>query len=396
MVAARRSRAVPDGAGELDRGVTWEVAEAGGGRVGADGEYTAPAAPGVYTVVAGSGIDRGIKGHAVVVVGDDPGTIDPTYDFTTSPVQPGAMLLTSDTGCIRGQLLNRDLELVSGVPMHLYRLTEAAGRAWEQGARLEFELPAGSSRQAGGNVLESHRATTVSTGYGHDLEPTNNYTFGTTPPGYYVITTEVVLPGGQRAEVVGTFGRVFVDEDTIVNVLADQSPTVDSAELRPGQTRTLGVYTAAVVRDDGPLPATGLARVHVVGLRTRFPAAEVAFDGGLVTLSVAVVDGLAGFTTTPVPTTVTITGPDGFAQTVALAEVALGATAFPAGDFAFPADWQFLTGTANVPANLTNATRVYTATVPATYGVAGAITESAATSVQALNQPADPPVVRGR
>jgi len=306
------------------------------------------------------------------------------------------------------------------------------------GPRLEFALPAGSSRQAGGNVLESHRATTVSTGYGHDLEPTNNYTFGTTPPGYYVITTEVVLPGGQRAEVVGTFGRVFVDEDTIVNVLADQSPTVDSAELRPGQTRTLGqaagaldryfvgkfdlatrdlapvdgagtfsggtftagtalgVYTAAVVRDDGPLPATGLARVHVVGLRTRFPAAEVAFDGGLVTLSVAVVDGLAGFTTTPVPTTVTITGPDGFAQTVALAEVALGATAFPAGDFAFPADWQFLTGTANVPANLTNATRVYTATVPATYGVAGAITESAATSVQALNQPADPPVVRGR
>ncbi len=49
-----------------------------------------------------------------------------------------------------------------------------------------------------------------------------------------------------------------------------------------------------------------------------------------------------------------------------------------------------------MPANLTNATRVYTATVPATYGVAGAITESAATSVQALNQPADPPVVRGR
>lgn len=420
-------------------GVTWAVNEPGGGSVNADGVYTAPDTDGIYTVIARSVIDAGIKGHAVVVVGNDPGVVDTSYDFASSPVQPGAMLLTPDTGCIRGKLLNRDLNLVPGVAMHLYRMTEAAGRAWEAGVPLPVELPTATGRavrQGGGNSLEPNRATTTSTGYGFYPEPTSNYTFGTTPPGYYVITTEVVLPDGRRVEVLGAFARVFIGEDTVINVFDDQSPTVDSAELRPGQTRNLGqvvnaqtsyfigkfnpvtrdlaevpgagtfagstftagnalgVYTAAVVQATASDPATGFAQVHLVGVRTRFPSLEIPFDGGPVVLSIAAVDGLAGVTATPVPTTAQVTGPDNFAAAVALTAVPLGATTFDPVEFPFPGDWQFFTGTVVLPPNLTAAGHLYTATVSATYGVAGTITETASTSVQALNQPANPPVVR--
>jgi len=420
-------------------GVMWSVNEAGGGTVTPDGMYTAPAADGVYTVIARSVIDQGVKGHAVIVVGDDPGVIDTSYDFASSPVQPGAMIVTPDTGCIRGKLLNRDMQLVSGVAMHLYRMTDAAGRAWENGADLAIDLPlpsSGTSRQAGRNSLETTRATTTSTSYGFYPEPTSNYTFGTTPPGYYVITTEVTLPDGRRVEVLGAFARVFIGEDTVINVFDDQSPTVDSAELRPGQTRplgqsvdaqtayfigkfnpttrdlaevpgagtfvgstftagnALGVYTAAVVQQTAVMPATGFAQVHVVGIRSQFPTPLLQFDGGPVVLSIAAVDGLAGFTTTPVPTTALVTGPDNFSEVVALTSVPLAATSFDPADFTFPDDWQFFTGTVVLPPNLTTNNHAYTATVSATYGLAGTITDTAATTVEALNQPANPPTPR--
>ncbi len=425
-------------------GVTWSVDEADGGSISADGLYQAPDAAGLYTVIARSVVDGAVKNHAVVIVGDLPGDLDPGFDFSTSPVQPGVMKMTGETGCIRGKLLDHEQRLVTGVAMHLYRLTDAAGRAWESGRDVDLTLPARSagSRQATGNGVEAHRATTVSTASGYYHEPTNNYTFGTTPAGYYAVTFELRLPDGRQGEVLGAVTRVVKGGDVVVNVFTDQSPTVNSAELQPGQTRPLaqptiehligkvsstsaigvfhavavdhiaglgtfgaGVFTAGSVpgvfsivsnRPDRFFSLLGVAPVHIVGVRARFEPGQVAFEGGPATLSVAAVDGLEGSTATPVPLKVSVTGPDGFSQGVAMSPASQSATSFNPTGFTFPDDWQFFTGVVNLPANVTNTAATYTAAVTATYGVAGAVNESASVTVQGVDQPAEPPAVRGR
>lgn len=436
----------------LSGGVVWTVESADGGSVSADGLYTAPNEQGMYTVVARSVTDAAAVTRAVVVVGDALPAIDSSFDFSTSPVQPGIMTISASTGCIRGKLLDRKGRLVTGIGMHLYRLTDAAGRAWEAGQPLDFVLPqpvSGTTRQTGANRLETHRATTRSEPAGTFHERTNNFTFGTTPAGYYLITYDLVLPDGRQAEGMGAVAYVQLGGDAFVNVFTDASPSANSAELLPGQSRplansfthfigkrgpdlpgvagfslfriqiapvagagtiggappaftagdVLGVYTLATagVYYIGHLKAVvGVAAVHVVGVRSQFDVASLDFDGGTATLSVAAVDGLTGSTATPVPLTCVVTGPDGFSQTVTLEAVEQSATSFDAADYTYPDDWQFFTGAVTLPPNVTSAARAYTAAVTATYAVAGATTQTATITVNGVNQPADPPTLNAR
>jgi len=430
----------------LSGGVAWSVESANGGAISSDGLYTAPAEPGLYTIAAHSVTDAAAVTRAVVVVGELPTGIDTTFDFAVSPIQPGVMTISSSTGCIRGKLLDRDGQLVTGVGMHLYRLTEAAGRAWERGEPLDLQLPVSAagavSRQtADGNALEPNRATTVSREAGYYHERTNNFTFGTTPAGYYLITYDATLPDGRQGEVLGPVVTVSLGLDSFISVFADQSPTQTSAELRPGQSRPLqnstfshfvgrvtisagfpGFSFQTVTVDQFPNLGTisagnftagnvlgvfsvvshlefpfhrvvGVAPVHIVGVRPQFAASQLEFDGGDAKLSLAAVDGLPDTTETPVPLKVTITGPDDFSESIGVAAVPLEDTSFNPSGFTFPEDWQFFIGAVTLPANLTNAPQSYTATVTATYGLAGPVTETATITVRGVDQPADPPTI---
>lgn len=62
--------------GTLNAAVTWQVDESGGGRIGADGVYTAPATTGTYHVRAVSQADSNASGVAAVTVVEAPaGTV---------------------------------------------------------------------------------------------------------------------------------------------------------------------------------------------------------------------------------------------------------------------------------------------------------------------------------
>lgn len=80
--------------------VTWSVREAAGGTVTAAGVYTAPAAPGVYHVVATAG---GVSAEAVVTV-KSPVTIAAPASFSTPACDPLQLTATvtgsTDTGVI--------------------------------------------------------------------------------------------------------------------------------------------------------------------------------------------------------------------------------------------------------------------------------------------------------
>ena len=432
----------------LNGGVSWSVADANSGSITADGTYTAPSDPGLYAVYARSITDPDRTCHAVVVVGDYPEAIDRTFDFTASPVQPGVMTISSTTGCIRGKLRGEDGQLLEGVALHLYRLTEAAGRAYQAGEDVDLSLPsraAGASRQASADGLETYRATTVSRGYGYYHEPTNNFTFGTTPNGYYLLTFDLTLPDGRQGEGVAGVMQVTLNGDIFADVFVSTFLTPPKAyAMLPGQTKTLpysaltyyigrldstqslgfyakqlkmtpvagagsvdaGAFTAGpelgiwviAAGDVSNIPAYAsplvrFSRMHVVGLRTLLAPATMQFEGGQVELWVAAVRGTG---TQPDMVDAVVTGPNGYSQAFPLTESDLGSSAFDSASFAYPEDWVFKTGSFTLPANLTTSAQTYTVTVRAPYGALGDVTQTSTIDVPGINQPAEPPMVRSR
>lgn len=236
---------------EKDQSVTWSVQEgSAGGNVSADGLYTAPAAQGVYHLIATSIADKTISGTAAVTVG--PHGFRPVVPLLEARANPTATLLQDGRVLIAGGCDNpcdssgngtlASAELFDPITNSF----NAAGSMTD--ARLGHTatlLPDGRVLLVGGSDATGHATNSA------DLYDPNNGTF--TPTGNLKTSrawhTASLLPDGRVLIAGGITG--FGDSDQDVLTSAEVYDPQSGAFTMTGNMTTPRWRHAAAVLDDG-------------------------------------------------------------------------------------------------------------------------------------------------